>query len=120
MSADATVNPIQLTNDTFASEVLQSSVPVVVDFWAPWCGPCRVVRPIVEALATEFAGQAKVAKLNIDDYPELATQYAVHAIPTLLFFQNGQVMDEAVGVVSKQSLAAKLNTLLDRHSASAA
>lgn len=113
MSANASVNLIQLTNQNFAQEVLHSSIPVVVDFWAAWCGPCRVVHPIVQALATQFAGQAKVAKLNIDDYPEIASQYNIHAVPTLLFFHNGQVVDEVIGVVPQRQLAAKLKALLE-------
>jgi thioredoxin 1 len=113
MSANAPVNLVQLTSENFAQEVLHSGVPVVVDFWAAWCGPCRVVGPIVEALAAQFVGQAKVAKLNIDDYPEIASQYNIHAVPTLLFFQNGQVVAEVVGVLSQRQLAAKLEALLE-------
>jgi thioredoxin 1 len=104
---------IVLTDDTFQAEVLDSSQPVLVDFWAPWCGPCRLVSPIIEALAAEFDGRVKVAKLNTDQYDLIATEYQVHAIPTLLFFKDGQVVDEVIGVAPKAELAAKLNALLD-------
>ncbi|MBD1923654.1 thioredoxin [Microcoleus sp. FACHB-831] len=102
---------IKLTEDNFESEVLASSAPVLVDFWAAWCGPCRIVNPLIEALAADFEGIAKVGKLNIDDYGQLALHYNVQAIPTLLFFKDGQVVDRVVGVVTKEVLADKLNTL---------
>ncbi|HEY9639071.1 MAG TPA: thioredoxin [Coleofasciculaceae cyanobacterium] len=103
---------LTLTDSNFHSEVLTSSQPVLVDFWAPWCGPCRLITPIIEAVAVDFMGQVKVGKLNTDQFDHLATQYGIHAIPTLLIFQNGQVVDEIVGVVAKADLAAKLNTIL--------
>ncbi len=102
---------IKLTEDNFESEVLASSDTVLVDFWAAWCGPCRIVNPLIEALAADFEGIAKVGKLNIDDYGQLAMQYNVQAIPTLLFFKDGQVVDRVVGIVPKEVLADKLNTL---------
>lgn len=114
---------IILTDDNFQREVLASSVPVLVDFWAPWCGPCRMASPIVEALAIDFEGIAKVGKLNIDDYGRLATQYNIQAVPTLVLFKNGQVVEQLVGVAPKELLADKLNGLLqeqDLTSASAA
>lgn len=105
-------NVIIFTNDTFTHEVLSSSTPVVVDFWAPWCGPCRMLSPLVEKLASDFEGQAKVGKLNIDDYPEIASQYGIQAIPTLVFFQQGQIVDRVVGVLPQSLLNEKLNALL--------
>jgi thioredoxin 1 len=92
-------------NDTnFDSEVLQSSEPVLVDFWAPWCGPCRQIAPLVEQLAGENAGSAKIFKLNVDDAPRAAQNYGVSSIPTLMVFKNGEVVDRFVGVQPKTRL----------------
>lgn len=92
-------------NDTnFETEVLQSSEPVLVDFWAPWCGPCRQIAPLVEQLAGENAGSAKVLKLNVDDAPRSAQNYGVSSIPTLMVFKNGEVVDRFVGVQPKTRL----------------
>jgi thioredoxin 1 len=92
-------------NDTnFDSEVLQSSEPVLVDFWAPWCGPCRQIAPLVEQLAGENAGSAKVLKLNVDDAPNAAQSYGVSSIPTLMVFKNGEVVDRFVGLQPKARL----------------
>jgi thioredoxin 1 len=92
-------------NDTnFEAEVLQSSEPVLVDFWAPWCGPCRQIAPLVEQLAGENAGSAKVYKLNVDDAPRAAQNYGVSSIPTLMVFKNGEVVDRFVGVQPKTRL----------------
>ncbi|MBD2460833.1 thioredoxin [Oscillatoria sp. FACHB-1407] len=104
--------PLTLTEGNFATAVLENPNLTLVDFWAPWCGPCRMVGPIIQELATDFAGQVTVAKLNIDENPHLATQYNIQAIPTLLFFKHGQVVDQVVGVASKRSLTTKINTLL--------
>jgi thioredoxin 1 len=92
-------------NDTnFESEVLQSAEPVLVDFWAPWCGPCRQIAPLVEQLAGENAGSAKVLKLNVDDAPNAAQSYGVSSIPTLMVFKNGEVVDRFVGLQPKARL----------------
>ncbi|ETW98366.1 MAG: thioredoxin [Candidatus Entotheonella factor] len=102
---------LTLTDTTFASTVQESTQPLLVDFWADWCGPCHVMGPIIDELAADLAGTVKVAKVNVDDYPQLAVQFGIHSIPTLLVFQDGQVVDKAVGVVSKQALVAKLEAL---------
>jgi thioredoxin 1 len=100
---------ISLTESNFSSEVLESSVPVLVDFWAEWCGPCKAIGPIIDQLADEMAGQAKVGKLNVSNAPKLTAQYNVRSIPTLLFFQNGEVRDMIVGgPINKEQLKAKL------------
>ncbi len=103
---------LTLTADNFEAEVLQSDVPVLVDFWAAWCGPCRIMNPIVEELAETFAGRAKIAKLNVDDEDALALQYHVMAIPTLIFFHGGERVATVEGVASKDDLAAKLESLI--------
>jgi thioredoxin 1 len=100
------------TEANFQRDVLKSSQPVLVDFWAPWCGPCHVMAPAIDDLATEFAGRLTVGKVNVDDEPALAAQYGIRSIPTLLLFKDGQIVDQAVGVVPKQVLTEKLNALV--------
>lgn len=102
---------LKLTDENFQREVLESQTLVIVDFWAPWCGPCRILSPTIEALAQRLAGRAKVGKLNIDDYEHLATQYNIQAIQTLLFFQNGQVVERVEGIAPLAVLEDKLNAL---------
>ena len=102
---------VTATDQTFDSEVIESEQPVLVDFWAPWCGPCRVLGPVVEELADEFHGRAKVVKVNVDDSPQVARRFGIRSIPTLLFFQGGEVVDTTVGLAPKPDLAAKLTTL---------
>lgn len=102
-------NLTELSDNTFESEVLKSSEPVLVDFWAPWCGPCRMIAPMVEELASEYAGTVKVAKINIDDSPNSAQAYGISSIPTLLIFKNGEVVDRFVGVRPKSQLQEALD-----------
>jgi thioredoxin 1 len=99
----------EFTDETFKSEVLESPTPVLVDFWAPWCGPCRMIAPVVEELATEHQGTVKVGKINIDDNPSAAQQYGVSSIPTLMIFKDGQVVDRFVGVQPKSRLQQALD-----------
>ncbi len=102
-------NVPELTSDSFKREVLESAQPVLVDFWAPWCGPCRQITPMIEELASENAGSAKVIKVNIDDNPETAQQYGVMSIPTLMVFKNGEVSDRFVGAQPKGRLQEALD-----------
>ena len=98
------MSAIAVTQNTFQSEVLDSKLPVLVDFWAPWCGPCRMLSPTVEELAQEYSGELKVASVNVDEQPELAQEYQVMSIPTLLLFQNGQPRAASVGLKPKTAL----------------
>jgi len=104
--------PVIVTDATFQQEVLDSDLPVLVDLWAPWCGPCRMIAPIVEKLAREYAGRLKVAKLNVDDNPRTAAAYHVQGIPTLLIFKNGRVADRIVGVAPEPLLRGKVDVVL--------
>ncbi|MDF2609141.1 MAG: hypothetical protein K0R92_615 [Lachnospiraceae bacterium] len=100
---------LKLTDANFETEVLKSDLPVLVDFYADWCGPCKMIAPIVEELAKEYEGVYKVGKLNVDDSPNTSGMYRVMSIPTLLIIKNGQVVDSVVGVVPKAKLAEKMN-----------
>ena len=104
----AAPNIITLSESNFASEVLGSPVPVLVDFWAEWCGPCKMIAPVLDELAGEFDGRAKIGKVNIDQDQALATQYGIRAIPTLLLFKGGDVVEQIVGLRSKRDLKASL------------
>ncbi len=103
---------IQLTDDTFDKDVLQSPQPVLVDFWAPWCGPCRMLAPLVEELAKEYTGKIKVAKINTDEHPNAASRFKISAIPTLLFFKGGKVVEQLVGVHSKAEIKKTLDAMV--------
>jgi thioredoxin 1 len=100
---------ITLTQENFSQQVLQSPAPVLVDFWAEWCGPCKMIAPLLDELADEYDGKVKIGKVNIDEQQTLAAQYGVRAIPTLLVFHHGQVTDQLVGARSKHDLKASLD-----------
>lgn len=103
---------INVTSQTWDSEVLQSKGIVMVDFWAVWCGPCRMIAPTVEELAKEYAGKIKVAKLNTDENPDIASRYKIMGIPTIMFFKDGEKVDQIIGAVPKSQLKAKIESLL--------
>jgi thioredoxin 1 len=100
-----------VTDTSFKQDVLDSEVPVLVDFWAPWCGPCRMVAPVVQEIAEHYDGKVKVVKLNTDENPQVASQYGIRSIPTLMIFKGGQRVDMVVGAVPKSTLA----TTLEKH-----
>ncbi len=103
---------LELTDSNFDEVVLKSDKPVLVDFWAEWCGPCRMVAPIVQEISKEYEGKAVVGKLDVDNNPEVASRYGIRNIPTILFFKNGEIADKQVGAVPKSVLAGKIESLL--------
>ncbi len=107
------MKPIELTNSNFQSEVIESSIPVLVDFWATWCGPCRMIAPVIEELASEYDGKLKVGKVDVDNYQQLAMQYGIRSIPTLLIFKNGTVVEQIIGAVPKKALVDKISKHLN-------
>jgi thioredoxin 1 len=103
---------IATTDQSFAADVLGAPQPVLVDFWAPWCGPCRMLTPVLEELAVKYRGRIGIAKVNVDENPELAARFGISSIPTLLYFKGGHLVDQSVGVPSSRALTAKLDALL--------
>lgn len=106
--------PIAVTDSTFKEEVINSEAPVLVDFWAAWCGPCRMIAPMIEELADEFEGRAKIVKMDVDNNPQTPMQFGIRSIPTLLFFKDGEVVDQLIGASSKRVLAEKLESLVSQ------
>ncbi|MGO9585067.1 MAG: thioredoxin [Limisphaerales bacterium] len=102
---------VELNETNFEAEVLKSGQPVLVDFWADWCGPCKMLAPVLEEIATERAGRVKVAKVNVDANPDLAAQYQIQSIPTLLYFASGELRDKSVGVQGRKAISSKLEAL---------
>lgn len=106
------MKPVEITDDNFETEVLQSDKPVLIDFWAVWCGPCKIIAPIVEELASEYDGKVKVGKLDVDSNQQTSIKYGVRSIPTLLVFKDGNVKDTIIGAVPKKLIVEKLNAAL--------
>lgn len=105
-------NVSEIGDSSFDSEILKSGVPCLVDFWAPWCGPCKSIAPVLEELAAEYSGKIKFCKMNVDDNPQTPTQYNVKGIPNLVFFKGGRVVEQIVGAVPKEQLVTAINKLL--------
>ena len=102
------MSPIHLTDGNFKKEVLESHLPALVDFWAPWCAPCRMIAPAIDELAKEYRNKLRICKINVDENPRVATQYGVMSIPTLIFFKNGKVSEQVVGALNKVELKRKI------------
>jgi len=103
---------LEVTADIFEQEVLKSDIPVVVDLWAPWCGPCKALTPLLETVAAEYEGKIKAVKLNIDESPAIAAKYQIMSIPTLLFFKDGKVESQIIGLVSKNKISSKFDSII--------
>ena len=107
------MKPVELTEESFEQEVLKAAIPVLVDFWAAWCGPCKMIAPIVEELATEYEGKLKIGKVDVDNHQKIAMQYGIRSIPTLLIFKSGKVVEQIVGAAPKKTVVEKLSKHLN-------
>lgn len=103
------MHPVEITDANFEQEVIKSEIPVLIDFWAVWCGPCKAIAPIMTELAAEYEGRLKVGKLDIDNNQEVSVKYGIRSIPTLLLFKDGKIVDQIVGAVTKAQIVAKLS-----------
>jgi thioredoxin 1 len=103
---------LELTNESFDAEVVQSAIPVLVDFWAPWCGPCRMMSPVIDAVAAKYEGKVKVCKVNVDEAGEIAGRFGIRSIPTLMIFKGGQQADVLVGAVPEDQVSSRLDKVL--------
>ena len=107
------MKPLEITDANFADEVEKSDLPVLIDFWAVWCGPCKMIAPIMEELATEYEGKAKIGKVDVDNNQEISMKFGIRSIPTLLILKGGEVVDQIVGAVPKPAIVDKLNSHLN-------
>lgn len=108
------MHPIEFTDANFEEEVLKSELPVLIDFWAVWCGPCKMIAPSIDELANEYEGKAKIGKLDVDNNQQVATKYGIRSIPTLLIFKDGKMVDQIVGALPKPKIAEKLNAHINQ------
>lgn len=106
------MKPVTVTDRTFGSEALQAPGVVLVDFWAPWCGPCRLIAPLLEQIGASYNGELKIVKVNVDENPQTAEAYGIRSIPTLILFKNGKIMDKLIGALPKHQLEASINRAL--------
>jgi len=106
------MHPMEFTDANFQQEVLNSDLPVLIDFWAVWCGPCKMIAPLIEEIAKDYEGKVKVGKVDVDNNPNISMQYGIRSIPTLLFFRDGKVVDQIMGAVPKNAITAKLDSQL--------
>jgi len=109
---ETATRPVAVTDKDFGEQVINSTTPVLVDFWAEWCGPCRALGPIIESLSEEFAGQVKIAKVDVDSNPQLSMQFGIRSIPTVMLFDKGQIVDTFIGVRPKSDYAASLQKVI--------